>query len=87
MTQAQMRAAVMEALAALQPVVVAHGAPRALPAIATAMGLLVVGCHRLGANGLPVAETTALLSRRFGEAVGEALCGAAEADGSRGGHA
>lgn len=81
---ALMRQAVMQAMAAMQPVIVEHGAARALPAIATAMGLMVVGCHRVGANSLPVAQTTELLARRFGESVGEALSGAAEADAQRG---
>jgi hypothetical protein len=84
---ARMRRAVAESLEAMQPIIVAHGATLALPAIASAMGLLLVGCHRMGATGCPLAEATGLLSRRFGEAVGQALAGAAELDGERGGRA
>lgn len=84
---ALMRQAVMQAMTALRPVIVEHGAARALPAIASALALSLVACHRLGAMQEPVADATQMLARVFGEGVGAALLGAADLDGNRGGRA
>ena len=84
---ALMREAVMQALTAMQPVIVEHGAARALPAIASALALNVVACHRIGALQEPVAEATQMLARVFGDSVGGALAGAMDMDGTKGGRA
>lgn len=84
---AAMREAVMQAMTALQPIIVEHGAARALPAIASALALSLVACHRIGAVQEPVAEATQMLARVFGDCVGGALAGAMDLDGMRGGRA
>ena len=85
--QERMRRAMDDAVRVLAPVISEHGATLALPAIASALGLLLVGCHRMHATGCPLAEATSLLADRFEQAVGQALQVSVEVARHPGGHA
>lgn len=85
--QQKMRRAMEDAMRALTPVIAEHGGPLGLAATASALGLLLVGCHRMHATGHPLAEATALLTERFQEAVGQALQASVEVSRHPGGRA
>jgi hypothetical protein len=85
--QDRMRRAMDDAVRALSPVIAEHGATLGLAASASALGLLLVGCHRMHATGCPLAEATALLAARFEQAVGQALQASVEVARHPGGRA
>jgi hypothetical protein len=83
----KMTAALQDAMEAMAPLIAQHGATLGLTAMASTLGLLVVGCHRLHATGCPLAEAVSLLSKRFGDSVGQALSVSVDMGGHPGGRA